>query len=88
MTTDLIEKHALVERDGFVIGGICKGSGMIAPNMGTMLGYVYTDAEINQQDLQDALKSAVRRSFNRLVVHGDTSNNDVLLSTAYAEKLV
>lgn len=82
MTTDLIEKHALVERDGFVIGGICKGSGMIAPNMGTMLGYVYTDAEINQQDLQDALKSAVRRSFNRVVVDGDTSTNDVVFCTA------
>ncbi|MDD3574902.1 MAG: bifunctional ornithine acetyltransferase/N-acetylglutamate synthase, partial [Methanospirillum sp.] len=82
MTTDLTEKHALVERDGFVIGGICKGSGMIAPNMGTMLGYVYTDAEISQQDLQDALKSAVRRSFNRVVVDGDTSTNDAVFLTA------
>ncbi len=82
MTTDLTEKHALVERDGFVIGGICKGSGMIAPNMGTMLGYVYTDAEIGQQDLQDALKSAVRRSFNRVVVDGDTSTNDAVFLTA------
>lgn len=82
MTTDLIEKHALVERDGFVIGGICKGSGMIAPNMGTMLGYVYTDAEISQSYLQDALKTAVKRSFNRVVVDGDTSTNDVVFCTA------
>ncbi|MDD1725124.1 MAG: bifunctional ornithine acetyltransferase/N-acetylglutamate synthase, partial [Methanospirillum sp.] len=82
MTTDLTEKHALVEREGFVIGGICKGSGMIAPNMGTMLGYVYTDAEIGPDDLQDALKTAVKRSFNRVVVDGDTSTNDVVFCTA------
>jgi glutamate N-acetyltransferase/amino-acid N-acetyltransferase len=82
MTTDLIEKHALVEREEFVIGGICKGSGMIAPNMGTMLGYVYTDAEISASDLRVALKSAVKRSFNRVVVDGDTSTNDVVFCTA------
>ncbi|HWQ67684.1 MAG TPA: bifunctional glutamate N-acetyltransferase/amino-acid acetyltransferase ArgJ [Methanospirillum sp.] len=82
MTTDLVEKHALVRREGFTIGGICKGSGMIAPNMGTMLGYVYTDAEISAPDLQAALKTAVRRSFNRVVVDGDTSTNDVVFCTA------
>lgn len=82
MTTDLTEKHALVRRDGFVIGGICKGSGMIAPNMGTMLGYVYTDADIDQPSLQEALKTAVKRSFNRVVVDGDTSTNDVVFCTA------
>jgi len=47
-----------------------------------MLGYIYTDAEISQPDLQDALKSAVRRSFNRVVVDGDTSTNDVVFLTA------
>lgn len=82
MTTDLTEKHALVRREGFSIGGICKGSGMIAPNMGTMLGYVYTDAEISAPDLQEALKTAVRRSFNRVVVDGDTSTNDIVFCTA------
>ncbi|PKL60433.1 MAG: ornithine acetyltransferase [Methanomicrobiales archaeon HGW-Methanomicrobiales-4] len=82
MTTDLVEKHALIQREGFTIGGICKGSGMIAPNMGTMLGYVYTDANINVQDLQESLKTAVRRSFNRVVVDGDTSTNDVVFCTA------
>jgi glutamate N-acetyltransferase/amino-acid N-acetyltransferase len=82
MTTDLVEKHALVQREGFSIGGICKGSGMIAPNMGTMLGYVYTDADISASDLQEALKIAVRRSFNRVVVDGDTSTNDVVFCTA------
>lgn len=82
MTTDLVEKHTLIQREGFTIGGICKGSGMIAPNMGTMLGYVYTDAEIGPRDLQDALKTAVKRSFNRVVVDGDTSTNDVVFCTA------
>jgi len=82
MTTDLVEKHALVEREGFTIGGICKGSGMIAPNMGTMLGYVYTDADISATALQEALKTAVSRSFNRVVVDGDTSTNDVVFCTA------
>lgn len=82
MTTDLVEKHALVTREGFSIGGICKGSGMIAPNMGTMLGYVYTDAEISAPDLQEVLRTAVKRSFNRVVVDGDTSTNDVVFCTA------
>lgn len=82
MTTDLTEKHALIRREGFTIGGICKGSGMIAPNMGTMLGYVYTDAEISSKDLQESLKTAVKRSFNRVVVDGDTSTNDIVFCTA------
>jgi glutamate N-acetyltransferase/amino-acid N-acetyltransferase len=82
MTTDLTQKHSLVRREGFTIGGICKGSGMIAPNMGTMLGYVYTDADIDAPDLRQALKTAVKRSFNRVVVDGDTSTNDIVFCTA------
>ncbi|PKL65840.1 MAG: ornithine acetyltransferase [Methanomicrobiales archaeon HGW-Methanomicrobiales-3] len=82
MTTDLVEKHALVEREGFVVGGITKGSGMIAPNMGTMLAFIYTDAEIGAKALSDALKLATKRSFNRVVVDGDTSTNDIALCTA------
>lgn len=82
MTTDLVEKHALVRGDGFSIGGICKGSGMIAPNMGTMLAFLYTDAEIEQPLLSAALRLATDRSFNRVVVDGDTSTNDVALLTA------
>ena len=82
MTTDLVEKHTLIQKEGFSIGGICKGSGMIAPNMGTMLGYVYTDVEISAGDLGEALKTAVKRSFNRVVVDGDTSTNDVVFCTA------
>ncbi len=82
MTTDRVEKHALVRGDGFSIGGICKGSGMIAPNMGTMLAFLYTDAEIEQPLLSAALRLATDRSFNRVVVDGDTSTNDVALLTA------
>jgi glutamate N-acetyltransferase/amino-acid N-acetyltransferase len=82
MTTDTFPKHALVEKEGFCIGGITKGSGMIAPNMGTMLAFIYTDAEIGAKTLTDTLKQATRRSFNRVVVDGDTSTNDVALCTA------
>ncbi|NVO67067.1 bifunctional glutamate N-acetyltransferase/amino-acid acetyltransferase ArgJ [Methanofollis tationis] len=82
MTTDLVEKHALIEADGFSVGGICKGSGMIAPNMGTMIGLIYTDAEVGAADLQASLRLAVRRSFNRVVVDGDESTNDCTFCTA------
>ncbi|GAB7015104.1 bifunctional ornithine acetyltransferase/N-acetylglutamate synthase [Methanogenium cariaci] len=82
MTTDLVEKHAAVVRDGFVVAGITKGSGMIAPNMGTMLAFVYTDAAIPAPALQEALQTAANRSFNRVVVDGDTSTNDCVFCTA------
>ncbi len=85
MTTDTFPKHALVQREGFSVGGITKGSGMIAPNMGTMLAFIYTDAEISAKPLSDALKQAARRSFNRVVVDGDTSTNDIALCTATGE---
>ncbi len=85
MTTDTVQKHALVEKEGFCIGGITKGSGMIAPNMGTMLAFIYTDAEIGAEPLSDALRQATRRSFNRVVVDGDTSTNDIALCTATGE---
>jgi glutamate N-acetyltransferase / amino-acid N-acetyltransferase len=85
MTTDTAPKHTLVKKEGFTIGGITKGSGMIAPNMGTMLAFIYTDAEIGAKPLSDALKQATRRSFNRVVVDGDTSTNDIALCTATGE---
>src|SRR5512145_944420 len=85
MTTDLVQKHALVKREGFTIGGITKGSGMIAPNMGTMLAFIYTDAGIGAKPLADALRLATKRSFNRVVVDGDTSTNDIALCTATGE---
>jgi glutamate N-acetyltransferase/amino-acid N-acetyltransferase len=82
MTTDTFPKHALVNTESFSVGGIAKGSGMIAPNMGTMLAFLYTDAAISQKQLAQALKQATRRSFNRVVVDGDTSTNDIALCTA------
>jgi glutamate N-acetyltransferase/amino-acid N-acetyltransferase len=85
MTTDTFPKHALVQKESFCIGGITKGSGMIAPNMGTMLAFIYTDTEIGAKPLSDALRQATRRSFNRVVVDGDTSTNDIALCTATGE---
>lgn len=82
MTTDLAQKHAATVRDGFTVAGITKGSGMIAPNMGTMLAFIYTDAVVPAPDLQEALQIAVSRSFNRVVVDGDTSTNDCVFCTA------
>jgi glutamate N-acetyltransferase / amino-acid N-acetyltransferase len=82
MTTDLFEKHALIRRETFSVGGITKGSGMIAPNMGTMLAFIYTDAEVSAKDLQVSLKQAVKRTFNRIVVDGDESTNDIALCTS------
>ena len=85
MTTDTFAKHALVQRETFTVGGITKGSGMIAPNMGTMLAFIYTDADIGTKALQQALKQATRRTFNRVVVDGDMSTNDIALCTATGE---
>ncbi|MDD1718583.1 MAG: bifunctional glutamate N-acetyltransferase/amino-acid acetyltransferase ArgJ [Methanoregulaceae archaeon] len=82
MTTDTFEKHALVKTGSFSVGGITKGSGMIAPNMGTMLAFLYTDAEIGSDALRESLRSAVNRTFNRVVVDGDMSTNDIALCTA------
>ena len=82
MTTDLVEKHALVRREGFTVAGICKGSGMIAPNMGTMIALLYTDARVPAGKLRTALRAAVSRTFNRVVVDGDESTNDIVFCTA------
>ncbi|HNX18175.1 MAG TPA: bifunctional ornithine acetyltransferase/N-acetylglutamate synthase [Methanoregula sp.] len=85
MTTDTRPKHALIKNEGFTIGAIAKGSGMIAPNMGTMISLIYTDAEIGAKPLKAALKLAAQRTFNRVVVDGDTSTNDIALCTATGE---
>lgn len=82
MTTDLTEKHSLVEGDGFRVGGITKGSGMIAPNMATMLAFIYTDADLPLKEIRESLKLATERTFNRVVVDGDTSTNDCALLTS------
>ncbi|MBU4490867.1 MAG: bifunctional ornithine acetyltransferase/N-acetylglutamate synthase [Euryarchaeota archaeon] len=88
MTTDTFMKEAAVELDnGVRIGGIAKGSGMIEPNMGTMLAFLYTDASLSEAALNACLKKAVDRSFNMVVVDGDTSTNDMALisATGYQE---
>ncbi|MCK4938081.1 MAG: bifunctional ornithine acetyltransferase/N-acetylglutamate synthase [Methanosarcinales archaeon] len=83
MTTDTFTKEVAVElSDGTRIGGIAKGSGMIEPNMGTMLAFIYTDAILDQLTLKQCLHSAVDKSFNMVVVDGDTSTNDMTLITA------
>jgi len=83
MTTDTIPKEIAIEMEsGIRIGGIAKGSGMIEPNMGTMLSFIYTDAHIPSKELQSCLTTAVDKSFNMVVVDGDTSCNDMALLTA------
>ena len=89
MTTDLVPKSYAVEIDGGIrIGAIAKGSGMIEPNMGTMLSFVFTDAEMPRETLQKCLKKAVDKSYNMVVVDGDTSTNDTvtLIATGKAGK--
>lgn len=86
MTTDTVHKQIAVsfELDGktVTVGGMCKGSGMIHPNMCTMLGFVTTDANISKEMLQKAVSSSVVDSFNMISVDGDTSTNDTLLVLA------
>jgi glutamate N-acetyltransferase/amino-acid N-acetyltransferase len=87
MTTDTFSKEFAVEtklKDGNIvkIGGITKGSGMIAPNMGTMLCYITTDVQATPQELQKALKEAVDQSFNMVIVDGDESTNDMVVVLA------
>lgn len=85
MTTDTFPKQAAVTFSGegigfdgcqFTIGGMVKGSGMIMPNMATMIATITTDAPISADDLHRALSRAVCKSFNKVVVDGDTSTND------------
>jgi glutamate N-acetyltransferase/amino-acid N-acetyltransferase len=83
MTTDSSMKEFAVELDnGVHIAGIAKGSGMIEPNMGTMLAFLFTDACLSKKALDVCLKKAVDKSFNMVVVDGDTSTNDMALLTA------
>lgn len=93
-TTDTIPKVASQKIDledvSYHITGISKGSGMIRPNMATMLGYVATDANVTPDLLQDMLSAINEQSFNRITVDGDTSTNDccVLIATGKASSQV
>lgn len=86
MTTDTHEKETaftVTLNSGTVtIGGMCKGSGMIHPNMCTMLGFITTDAAISKTLLQQALSEIVKDTFNMISVDGDTSTNDTLVVLA------
>lgn len=86
MTTDTFSKECAVRFQAgdftFTIGGMAKGSGMIAPNMATMLAFVTTDAAISPSLLRHALQRAADRSFNRISVDGNTSTNDMILALA------
>ena len=86
MTTDTVSKQVAVKFtvDGkeVMVGGMCKGSGMIHPNMCTMLGFVTTDLAISKELLQKALSENVVDTFNMVSVDGDTSTNDTLIVLA------
>ena len=85
-TTDLVSKEialeTTIEGRPVRIGGIAKGSGMIAPNMATMLGFITCDAAVSTSLWHEMLKRAVDKSFNQVTVDGDTSTNDCVLALA------
>ncbi|MDT8859612.1 bifunctional glutamate N-acetyltransferase/amino-acid acetyltransferase ArgJ [Alkalihalobacillus sp. MEB130] len=86
LTTDTINKkvcyQTVVDGKTISIGGVAKGSGMINPNMATMLSFVTTDAHIDSDVLQQALSSITNQTFNRITVDGDTSTNDMVVVMA------
>ena len=91
LTTDLVDKQIALEAElggrRVRIGGMAKGSGMIHPNMATMLGYVSCDAGVPADVWQPMVQRAVQRSFNAITVDGDTSTNDCFLAFAAGEPL-
>ncbi len=86
LTTDLVEKTATkqfeVKGKTVTISGIAKGSGMIRPDMATMLSFIFTDVKSTQAKLQQCLTLSVNQSFNRITVDGDTSTNDACTLSA------
>jgi len=82
LTTDLVEKEALATCGPAIVYGVCKGSGMIAPNMATMLAFLLTDASVEPDALDRVLRKAADVSFNCLTVDSDTSTNDMAVALA------
>ena len=86
MTTDTVKKEVAVQIEiggkTVTVGGMCKGSGMIHPNMCTMLAFITTDAVISKETLQKALSEDVQNTYNMISVDGDTSTNDTVLLLA------
>jgi glutamate N-acetyltransferase/amino-acid N-acetyltransferase len=78
MTTDSVSKQVVVQRDGWSIGGMAKGAGMLAPQLATMLVVLTTDAQVDAVDLDTALRASTRVSFDRLDSDGCMSTNDTV----------
>jgi len=86
LTTDHVAKEVVVSGDGWTIGGMAKGCGMIAPNMATMLAFLTTDAEVPREALQAMLAEASNATFNTLNVDGATSTNDTAMVFASGKR--
>ncbi len=82
MTTDTVTKQAVVTADGFTVGGMAKGAGMLAPALATMLVVLTTDADVTAEDCDRALRAAARTTFDRLDSDGCQSTNDTVLLMA------
>ena len=82
LTTDSVTKEICVQHQNFMIAGVAKGSGMIAPNMATMLAFIITDADIPAHELDPMLKASVDKSFNMVNVDMDTSTSDMVIVMA------
>ena len=82
MTTDSVSKQATAQRDGWTVGGMAKGAGMLAPALATMLVVITTDADVDAATLDGALRAATGRTFDRLDSDGCQSTNDTVLLMA------
>jgi glutamate N-acetyltransferase/amino-acid N-acetyltransferase len=86
LTTDTRPKEAKVVRDGYAVGGMAKGCGMLAPNMATMLAFLTTDADLTPAELKPILFRAADATFNSLITDGATSTNDTVMLFASGRK--
>ena len=82
MTTDSVPKLAAREGQGYVVGGMAKGAGMLAPGLATMLVFITTDADVSSADLDSALRQATRKTFDRIDSDGCMSTNDTVIAMA------
>lgn len=82
LTTDLVAKEAVAKRDGWCVGGMAKGVGMMAPSLATMLVCITTDAVVSSSVLDSALRAASGQTFNTLDIDGATSTNDTVVAMA------
>ncbi len=80
LTTDTVAKTAVAQRDGWSVGGMAKGAGMLAPALATMLVVVTTDAVVDGPDLDDVLRAATATTFDRVDSDGCMSTNDTVVA--------